>query len=72
MTPKEKAEQTDVEWSQITGNLNFDANIWFYPIVIKDENFEKLLAVQTKPEVKYWFKDKEVTLSELIEILKKA
>lgn len=72
MTPKEKAEQTDIEWSQITGNLNFDANSRYYPVVIKDENFEKLLVIQTKPEVKYWFKDKEVTLGELIEILKKA
>lgn len=44
----------------------------FYPVVIKDENFKKLLAIQTQPELKYWFKDKEVSFEELIEILKKA
>jgi hypothetical protein len=44
----------------------------FYPIIIQDENFKKLLAIQTQPEVKYWFKDREVSIEELIEILKKV
>jgi hypothetical protein len=44
----------------------------YYPIVISDGGFKKLLAIQTGPIVKYWFKDKEVTIEELIEILKKA
>lgn len=43
-----------------------------YSVVIQDKDFKKLLAIQTWPKVKYWFKDKEVTIYKLIEILKKA
>lgn len=42
-----------------------------YPIYITSEKYEKLLVIQSIPCEKYWFKNKEVTMYELIEIIEK-
>lgn len=41
----------------------------FFPVVLQSEKYKKLIAVQSHPETKYFFKDKEVSLEELTEIL---
>lgn len=41
----------------------------YFPVFIKSENYKMLLAVQTEPETKYFFKDKEISIDELIEKL---
>ena len=47
-------------------------NECYYPILIRDNDYDKLLAIQTKPELKYWFKDVEITMDKLIEILNRS
>ena len=44
----------------------------YYPITLSSKAYDKLLAIQTKPDTKYWFKDKEVSIEELINILETA
>ena len=41
----------------------------YYPFMLTTDKFKKLLAVQTEPEIKYWFKDEEISVEKLIEIL---
>jgi len=40
-----------------------------FPIIISNSLYEKLLAVQSYPEEKYWFKDKEIEFDKLTELL---
>jgi len=44
----------------------------YYPILFATKQYDKLLAVQTQPNTKFWFKDEEVTEVELIQILERA
>ncbi len=44
----------------------------FFPIVIQNQQYQKLFAVQTKPYVRYWFKDREVTQQQILDILHNA
>jgi len=44
----------------------------YYPILLRSHAYEKLLAIQTIPETKYWFKDEEITIEKLIHILETA
>jgi len=41
----------------------------YYPLWIQSEEFKRLLVIQSNPEVKYWFKNKEVTFEQLKDIL---
>lgn len=41
----------------------------YYPLWVHSNEFERLLAIQGLPEIKYWFKDKEVTFEQLKDIL---
>lgn len=51
-------------------NNNIFNNV--YPIVICSNKHRKLLAFQSKPTEVYYFKDKEVSIEELIDILENA
>lgn len=44
-------------------------NVREYPIYVTSDEYEKLLVIQTKPEYKIWFKDKEIDSNKLVEIL---
>lgn len=46
-----------------------DNNIIAYDLLIKSETYNRLLAIQTSPAKKYWFKNKEVTKKQIIDIL---
>jgi len=41
----------------------------YYPLWIQSDEFKRLLVIQSTPEVKYWFKNKEVTFEQLKDIL---
>jgi len=41
----------------------------FYLIWFSSVKYKKLLAIQTEPESHVWFKDKEISYEELINIL---
>jgi len=43
-----------------------------YSIYLRGNKHERLLAIQTLPVVKYWFKDQEVPLETLIQLLESA
>tara|TARA_R110002012_G_scaffold274272_1_gene460485 strand:- start:45 stop:197 length:153 start_codon:yes stop_codon:yes gene_type:complete len=43
--------------------------IIYCPIYISTNKYKKLFVVQSKPEHKIWFKDKEITAEQLAEIL---
>lgn len=43
-----------------------------FPIRIQSKEYKKLLAVQVFPDTKYFFKDKEVTSKQFIEVLEKT
>ena len=47
-------------------------NVRNYPIYVTSNEYEKLLVVQSKPEYKIWFKDKEIDSDKLVEILLNA
>ena len=44
-------------------------NVREYPIYVTSDEYEKLLVIQSKPEYKIWFKDKEIDSDKLVEIL---
>lgn len=52
--------------------VKLDVKSTYYPIYIKTEEYERLLAIQSTPDKRYYFKDKEVSITELIEILSKT
>lgn len=78
-------ESGDISYSKMVEMLNEVAMKWkpdiskmetteignFYPIWIRSEKYKKLLCIMTVPEYKIWYKDQEVTVEELIEILNK-
>ncbi len=41
----------------------------YYPLYITSKEHEKLLVVQSSPISKIWFKDEEITVDELVEML---
>lgn len=41
----------------------------YYSVLISSNEFEKLLAIQTYPSIKYFFRNKEIEISELVVIL---
>tara|TARA_B110001454_G_scaffold218628_1_gene247209 strand:+ start:2308 stop:2487 length:180 start_codon:yes stop_codon:yes gene_type:complete len=43
-----------------------------YPLYVTSNEYEKLLVIQSKPEYKIWFKDKEIDSDKLVEILLNA
>ena len=47
-------------------------NPCYYAIYYSNEKYKKLLAIQESPEIKYWFKDKEITNEQLFDILERA
>jgi hypothetical protein len=47
-------------------------NTKFYPIIFKDETYQKLFAIQTVPDFKIWFKDKEISSVEMVQLLQRA
>jgi len=47
-------------------------NTNYFPFLVRDETYQRLFAVQTVPEFKIWFKDKEITDIELVQILQRA
>lgn len=51
--------------------VELDKEYKFYQIHISSPEYKKLLVIMTKPEYKIWYKDKEVTQEQLIEILNK-
>jgi hypothetical protein len=43
-----------------------------FAILITSDKYKKLLAVQVFPQTKYFFKDKEVTPKQFVEILEQT
>ena len=52
-----------------TLKINTGDNATHYSVIISNPEHKKLLAIQTKPDEKYWLKDKEVTIDKLVEVL---
>jgi hypothetical protein len=42
-----------------------------YPVCLGNERYSKLFAIQSKPEQKFFLKDKEIGLEKLLELLEK-
>jgi hypothetical protein len=42
-----------------------------YPVYFVNEKHKKLLVVQSKPEIAYWIKDKQVSLDKFLELIEK-
>lgn len=40
-----------------------------YPVYLQGKLYKKLLVIQTKPEVRCWYKDREVSIEELTSLL---
>ena len=49
-----------------TGILKHSQGSQYYLIVISSKNYSKLLAIQDYPEIKYYFKNREVSEERLI------
>ena len=48
-----------------------ESKVIYCPIYISNNEYEKMFVIQSNPEHKMWFKDKEITVEELAEILNK-
>ena len=67
-----QSQQPPTEHPEVKGGYANGATTYeptYYPLWIQSEEFKRLLVIQSNPEVKYWFKNKEVTFEQLKEIL---
>ena len=52
-------------------NLIEEGEVIHCPIYISTDEYKKMFVIQSKPKHEIWFKDKEITIEELAEILNK-
>ena len=64
----EKTNLENENTALIKGDVSRSKINNYYPFVLRSHAYEKLFAIQTIPETKYWFKDEEVTIEKLIHI----
>jgi len=67
-----QSQQPPTEHPEVKGGYANGATTYeptYYPLWIQSDEFKRLLVIQSTPEVKYWFKNKEVTFEQLKDIL---